>query len=216
MSIALHWSLRYDIASVDDSPSTSIRLSPASPDADVVALAQTGDLHAFDIIVERYRNDVYALCYHFLRNREDAWDAAQETFIKAHRAIKRFRGDAQLKTWLMRIAANHCKDQFKKKRAVMVPLDGAVHQTTAADEANPREALAHSELGRAIEASVAELSDKHRMAFVLREYQGLSYQEMADVMECNIGTVMSRLHHARQKLQKALIRRGVVEGASHA
>jgi RNA polymerase sigma-70 factor, ECF subfamily len=181
-------------------------------DAAIVARAQSGDYQAFEELVRRYRNEVFALAHHFVRNREDAWDLSQEVFIKAHRALKRFRGDASFKTWLMRITSNQCKDYLKKRRLDTVPFDEAI-ETKAASGAqwNPGRASEAQETGEAIMKAVDALPMKHRTAFVLREFEGLSYEEMAGVMACSVGTVMSRLHHARKKLQRALKQMGVWE-----
>lgn len=183
----------------------------ASADLASVRKAQAGDIQAFESLVRKYRNDVYALSYHFVHNREEAWDISQEVFIKAHGSLKKFRGDSSFKTWLLRITANHCKDFLKKRRLPTVSLDGSFQADAPAHILNPGERLEASELGAAIEAAINELPEKHRLAFILREFEGMSYQDMAAVMECNLGTVMSRLHHARQKLQNTLTRMGVVE-----
>ncbi len=186
--------------------------SGAAADAALVDRARAGDTGAFEELVRRYRNDVFALSYHFLRNREEAWDASQEVFIKAYHSLGKFRGDASFKTWLLRITANHCKDHFKKRKLDTVSLDERLDADAPGLPANPREALESAELGAAIEKAVALLPPKHRTAFVLREFEGMSYQDMAEVMQCNLGTVMSRLHHARQKLQATLTRMGMMEG----
>ena len=177
--------------------------------------ARQGDMDAFETLVRRYRNDVYALCYYFTRNREDAWDLSQEVFIKAHRALDSFRGDASFKTWLLRIAANQSKDHLKKRRLQTTPFDDAWQPQDADAGQTPGEAAEASELGAAIDAAVNRLPVKHRMAFILREYKGLSYQEMAEVMHCSIGTVMSRLFHARKRLQKILAPLGLTETSNH-
>ncbi|MCK5862946.1 MAG: sigma-70 family RNA polymerase sigma factor [Candidatus Hydrogenedentes bacterium] len=176
----------------------------ASADMMLAMRAQGGDAEAFESLVRSYRNEVYALCYYFTRNREDAWDLAQEVFIKAWRSLKRFRGDAAFKTWLMRIAANHCKDHLKKRRLVTTNYDDALQAVDAKSGGDPSKAAASSELGATIDAAVQQLPPKHQMAFVLREYKGLSYQEMAEVMQCSVGTVMSRLFNARKRLQVTL------------
>ena len=188
------------------------RGSGSEADAALVARAQSGDFQAFEELVRRYRNEVFALAHHFVHNREDAWDLSQEVFIKAHRAIKRFRGDASFKTWLMRITSNQCKDYLKKRRLDTVPFDEAI-ETKAASGAqwNPGRATEARETGDAILKAVDSLPMKHRTAFVLREFEGLSYEEMAGVMACSVGTVMSRLHHARKKMQRALRQMGVWE-----
>jgi len=166
--------------------------------------ARDGDSEAFESLVRRYRNEVYGLCWYFTRNREDAWDLSQEVFIKAWRALNRFRGDSSFKTWLMRIAANHCKDHLKKRRLDTASFDDALQAPDNESSANPSETAVSNELGAAIDAAVQQLPAKHQMAFVLREYKGLSYQEMAEVMQCNVGTVMSRLFNARKRLQELL------------
>lgn len=209
MSMSLDWRLRYHSVSVDVQEPENAALSAADEDIALVARAQTGDTGAFEELVRRYRNEVYALSYHFLRNREEAWDVSQEAFIKAYRSLKSFRGEAGFKTWLMRITANHCKDFIKKRKLSTAPLETALPGEAPSGMADPSDRLAAKELGEAIESAVAGLPEKHRAAFVLREYQGLSYQEMSEVMECSLGTVMSRLHHARKKLQNALVQMGV-------
>jgi RNA polymerase sigma-70 factor, ECF subfamily len=191
----------------DDSP-----LAGPAADITLVDRARAGHTGAFEELVRRYRNDVFALSYHFLRNREEAWDVSQEVFIKAYHSLRNFRGDSSFKTWLLRITANHCKDHFKKRKLDTVPLDERLDADAPGLPPNPREAMESAELGAAIEKAIALLPPKHRTAFVLREFEGMSYQDMAEVMHCNVGTVMSRLHHARQKLQSMLMRMGVMEG----
>ncbi|NUM52822.1 MAG: sigma-70 family RNA polymerase sigma factor [Candidatus Hydrogenedentes bacterium] len=182
-------------------------------DARLVAQAQTGDFAAFEELVRTYRNDVYGLAYHFLRNREEAWDISQEVFIKTHRSLARFRGDSSFKTWLMRITANQCKDYLKKRRLDAVPFNDAIETHDAPSVVpGPDASVEAKELGAAITKALEALPFKHRTAFVLREFDGLSYEEMAHVMNCNIGTVMSRLHHARRKLQASLKRMGFARG----
>ncbi len=188
---------------------------PGIVDGPLVASARDGSADAFEELVRRYRNQVYALCYHFVHNREDAWDLAQETFVNAHRALPAFRGESGFKTWLMRIAANRCKDHLKKRRLDTVPFDDAQSADGPAHSPQPDEDLEHRELAGAIESAVNSLPLRHRTAFLLREYEGLSYQEMAVVMNCNTGTVMSRLFHARRKLQAALRGMGILEDGQH-
>ncbi|MFP6617004.1 MAG: sigma-70 family RNA polymerase sigma factor [Candidatus Hydrogenedentota bacterium] len=185
---------------------------PDCDDSALVNLARSGDYPAFEELVKRYRNDVFGLAYHYVRHREDAWDISQEVFIKAHRAISSFRGDASIKTWLLRITANRCKDFFKKRRLKTVSLDAPEylnqHEGTIA---GPEKALSSSEIGAHIHEALDGLSEKHRMAFVLRELEGMSYDRMSQVMGCSLGTVMSRLHNARKKLQHSLTAMGVME-----
>lgn len=185
---------------------------PSPEEQALVQRAQSGDVQAFEELVRIYRNDVYALSYYFVKNREEAWDISQEVFIKAYRSVKYFRGEASFKSWLLRIAANQCKDQLKKRRLDTVSFDEAIQADAPGAELGPDRKTEANELGAAIQVAIDALPEKHRTAFLLREMEGLSYQEMAEAMACNIGTVMSRLHHARKKLQEALIGMGVVEG----
>jgi RNA polymerase sigma-70 factor, ECF subfamily len=196
-----------------DTPETETCIDLRKADDQALSgLARTGDYPAFEELIKRYRNDVYGLAYHYVRNREDAWDIAQEVFIKAHRAIGTFRGDSSFKTWLLRITANRCKDFFKKRKLRTVSLDDTVPEARfKSGNATPDESLASSELGQQIHQALDTLSAKHKTAFVLRELEGLSYEHMAGVMNCSLGTVMSRLHHARKKLQNALLAMGVME-----
>lgn len=213
MSVPLETGLMYDRGLVGDDHQENNVAARDEGETRLVERARAGNVEAFEELVRRYRNDVFALSYHYVRNREDAWDLSQEVFIKAYRGLKRFRGDASLKTWLMRITANRCKDYFKKRKLKTVAMDEAIERRQPADRSrNPDQALAASELGEAIQKALEQLPEKQRTAFVLREFEGLSYEQMAGVMACSTGTVMSRLYHARQKLQNALTRMGVVEG----
>jgi RNA polymerase sigma-70 factor (ECF subfamily) len=217
MDLALNFSLLCEAGPMDRDEGVGRTERTTVADAALVAQARAGDMAAFEELVRRYRNDVFALSYHFVRNREEAWDISQEVFIKAHRAMSTFRGDSSFKTWLLRIAANQSKDFLKKRRLSTVPFDDALRAAEAPSPAlGPGHALEARELGEAILKAIEKLPMKHRMAFVLREFEGLTYEEMAQVMGCSLGTVMSRLHHARKKLQASLIRMGVVEGENHA
>lgn len=185
-------------------------------DAELAGRAQTGDCEAFERLVRRYRNMVFALCFRLVGRREDAWDLSQDVFLKAYKGLKGFRGEASFKTWLMRITANRCKDFLKKRRLTTVAYEDALRADEAPSPApDPSRALEANEVGAAIAGAVQALSPKHRTAFVLREIEGLAYEEMARVMGCTLGTVMSRLHYARKKIQAALLRQGVVEEMHH-
>ena len=193
----------------------SVAEAREASDAVLVSSARTAGFEAFEELVRRYRNDVFRLCYHFTRNREEAWDLSQEAFIKAYSALARFRGEASFKTWLLRIAANQCKDFLKKRRLPTVGFDDALRADGASSSIlEPDHAVEAEEIGRAIESAIQGLPLKHRTAFILREYEGMTYEEMAHVMDCNLGTVMSRLHHARRKLQRRLSDMGIAPGGS--
>jgi len=177
-------------------------------DIRLVDLAQAGEISAFEELVRRYRNDVFSFAYHFVHNREDAWDISQEVFVKTHRSLAGFRKEASFKTWLMRITSNQCKDFLKTTRKNTFSLDTAGQLKDERAGIDPKTSLENKELELAIMEALNEMPFKHRTAFILREMEQLSYKEMADIMKCNIGTVMSRLHHARRKIRDKLVQRG--------
>ncbi len=210
MSIALDTTVLCEIPD-EEVRESRVAVGTDCQDAELVTRAKTGDVDAFEILVKRYRNEVFALSYHFVRNREQAWDVSQEVFIKAHNALGRFRGDASFKTWLMRITANQCKDYLKKRRLETVSFDDSrLAEDAPSHVLPPDRSLEAREIGEAVQKALDKLSHKHRTAFILREFEGLSYEDMAQVMNCSIGTVMSRLHHARKKLQKGLTQMGLM------
>ncbi len=214
MGMPLSLRFRYPSGAVTTTNAISAVPLREAEDSGLVAQARSGDYRAFEELVRRYRNDVFALSYHYVREREEAWDLTQEVFMKAHGGLKRFRGDSSFKTWLLRITANRCKDFFKKRKLRTVALetpDGQILDAPASTQ-QPDQRAESQELGVAIDAALKSLPEKHRTAIVLRELQGLSYEAMAEVMQCSLGTVMSRLHHARKKMQRALSDMGVVEG----
>lgn len=177
-----------------------------------VAFARQGDRPAFGRLVERYQRRVYALAFGILRQRDDAWDVAQEAFVKAYRNLDRFEGTAAFYTWLYRITYNLSVDALRdKSRRARVGLDEtkkleqAMERDRGPGEGGPDETIERRELARAIGAAMSQLSEKHRAIIVLREIEGLSYEEMAEVLDISKGTVMSRLFHARQNLQALLL-----------
>lgn len=190
-------------------------LEPANEvlDTDLVKRAQNGDARAFDTLVTRYRGRVYSMTYHLVQNESDAWDLAQDAFIKAWRALPQFKLDSSFYTWLYRIAHNCAYDWLRKRKidsAGEFDDNRADHQPDPTAEAvphaftRPDKAMANAELGTRIRAAVARLSEEHRTAILLREVEGMPYDEIAKVMQTSIGTVMSRLFYARKKLQELL------------
>lgn len=182
-------------------------------DIDLVKRSQTGDTRAFDMLVTKYRGRIYAMTYHLIQNETEAWDLAQEAFIKAWRALPGFKLDAGFYTWLYRIAHNVTYDWLRKKK---IQGDGEFdderteHRAAAGAETTPKGdpapdmALRNAELGGRIQAAIARLSPEHRQVIVLREVEGLAYEEIAAMVPCTLGTVMSRLFYARKKLQEQL------------
>ncbi len=194
-------------------PVSASSLSDADPaDAELVRMAQRGDAKAFDVLVTRYRGKVYGMCYHLVQNDQDAWDLAQDAFIKAWRALPSFKGDASFYTWIYRIAHNCTYDWLRKAK---MKTDGEFNDETGQpiaagalavphEDQAPDEAMKNRELGSRIQAAIAQLSPDHRTVVLLREVEGLSYEEIASVTGSSLGTVMSRLFYARKKLQELL------------
>ena len=183
---------------------------PADPI--LVEKSQRGDFVAFDMLVTRYRGRIYGLIYTMVRNEADAWDLSQDAFLKAWKALPRFEGQSAFFTWLYRIAHNTALDWLRARKVQgSVEFDEDVERsiatgstTTPHGEGRPDERLAHSELGSRIHAALGELSPDHRTVILLREIEGRSYEEIAELVNCTLGTVMSRLFYARKKLQVLL------------
>ncbi len=195
------------------STSISSETSNEPADADLVALAAAGDTSAFDQLVTRYRGKVYALAVNMVKSEADAWDLSQEAFIKAWKALPKFKGEARFFTWLYRITHNVCYDWLRKRHLRdSEEFDDRVHGDRAAEHSptapgaveRPDHAADHRELGMEISAAIDQLSEDHRAVILLREVNGLSYDEIAEVIGASTGTVMSRLFYARKKLQSLL------------
>ena len=175
----------------------------------LVRSAKSGDLEAYDQLVRLYRERIYATIYHMTANHEDANDLAQEAFIKAFQALKSFKGGSSFYTWLYRIAVNKTINFLKqRKNRVQISLNdldfNAEHDPdliALISDKTPRQAADLRELQEKLNAALLRLSEPHRLVVVLHDVQGLSHDEIAKVMDCNIGTVRSRLFYARQQLQ---------------
>ena len=190
-------------------------------DHDLVDAARSGDRDAFRQLFERYHRRAFSLAYGVVHNQDDALDIVQDAFIKAHRYLDRFEGSSSFYTWLYRIVMNLAIDHIRKHRRLRpVELtDAAVGdgqgdgETAVGGDAllprilgsHPGRALMDKEIRSRIDRALAELSDNHRAVLVMRELEGLSYEEMAQVMGCSKGTIMSRLFHARRNMQKRLL-----------
>ena len=178
----------------------------------LVRRAQREDMRAYDVLVRRYQERIYATVYHMTSNHEDANDLTQETFIKAFRALKSFKGDSSFYTWIYRIAVNKTINFLKqRKNRVQLSLNdmdfNAEHDpdlVALISDKNPRRDLNLSELQEKLNGAMQKLSEHHRMVVTLHDVQGLSHEEIGKMMDCNIGTVRSRLFYARQQLQAYL------------
>lgn len=187
------------------------RASRKAADLALVDKAKAGDRKAFGVLVETYQQRVYAIAFGILRSRDDAWDAAQEAFVKAYKNLHRFEGNSAFYTWLYRITYNlsidHLRDRKRRERADLTEtkkLEEALRRTGKKPAGDPDESADRRELTAVLHEAMSKLSDKHRAIIVLREIEGLSYEEIADVLKISKGTVMSRLFHARKNLQKLL------------
>ena len=186
----------------------------ALDDRTLVANAQKGDYKAFDELVTRHRGKVYAMIVNMVKNDADAWDLAQDAFIKAWKALPKFENRSKFSTWLFRISHNVVYDWMRKKKIQSEgELDDQLLNTNSIDmtvatapklSPRPDEALAGVELRGQIKEALDKLSPGHREAILLREVQGMDYKEIAEILDCSLGTVMSRLFYARKKLQTLL------------
>jgi RNA polymerase sigma factor (sigma-70 family) len=194
-----------------DTESAGTEPSPAD-EMDLVNQARRGDLKAYDELVRRYQERIYATVYHMTSNHEDANDLAQEAFIKAFHALKTFKGGSSFYTWIYRIAVNKTINFLKqRKHKPQMSLDdldfNAEHDpdlVALISEKTPRRDAGLAELQEKLNEALQRLSEPHRLVVTLHDIQGLSHEEIAKIMGCNIGTVRSRLFYARQQLQAYL------------
>jgi RNA polymerase sigma-70 factor (ECF subfamily) len=180
------------------------------PNMEDVALwkaAQRGDMRAFEELVARHRDKVYARAFSMIRNEEDAIDLSQEAWVKAWQRLKQFQGDSSFLTWMTRIVINLCLDRLRKmKRERAESIEnleeesGGVERQMPTVTVNPTEGLERSELRQRIDKAMSQLSYEHRTVLILHQFEDLEYKEIAKRMQCSIGTVMSRLFYARRKM----------------
>jgi RNA polymerase sigma-70 factor (ECF subfamily) len=176
-------------------------------DDKLVKAARRGDLMAFEELVARHRDKIYARAMNMMRNEEDAVDLSQEAWVKGWQRLKQFQGGSSFSTWMTRIVINLCLDQLRRQKRLrsesieeMDAEAGGVERHLPVVTINPTERLERRELRARIDAALGQLSDAHRTALVLHEFEDMEYKEIALAMECSIGTVMSRLYYARRKM----------------
>lgn len=182
-------------------------------DAELVNQCRIGDTAAFEQLVAKYRHKVYAIVYAMVQNEQDARDLAQEGFVRAWRGIHRFKGRSSFYTWLYRIMRNVAVDSLRKNR---IYADGEFDERTAAANVIPdaqtapsaaplpAKELQRKEVRQQVNEAIAQLPPVHRTVIVLKEFECLQYNEIAEILQCSIGTVMSRIYYARRKLQVLL------------
>jgi RNA polymerase sigma-70 factor (ECF subfamily) len=180
-------------------------------DEDLVRLAQKSDLRAFEELVARHRDKIYARAFSMMRKEDEALDLSQEAWVKGWQRLAQFQGDSSFVTWMTRIVINLCLDQIrrqKRQRAESIEAleeeGGGVERQMPTVAANPTENLEREELRKKIDHALNQLSAEHRTALVLHEFEELEYKEIAKRMDCSIGTVMSRLFYARRRMATLL------------
>ena len=178
-----------------------VKASQQFQDAELVRRSQAGDTEAFGELVTKYRTKIFTMVYGMVRNEHDAWDLAQEAFVRAWHSIHRFEGRSSFYTWLYSLTVNLAIDSLRRKgRCVEVELDDAIPCSLPSPRANYQ----RTEIRQHINAALAQLSAEHRAVIVLKEIEDLQYQEIAEILNLSIGTVMSRLFYGRKKLQSLL------------
>ena len=176
-------------------------------DKALVGWAQAGDMLAFEEMVARHRDKIYARAYSMMRNEDEAVDLSQEAWVKGWQRLKQFQGEASFGTWMTRIVINLCLDALRRKKRqhadsieLMAEESGGVERHMPVVTVNPTEGLERAELRQRIDQALGQLSEAHRTVLMLHEFDGLEYKEIAKVMACSIGTVMSRLFYARRRM----------------
>jgi RNA polymerase sigma-70 factor (ECF subfamily) len=179
-------------------------------DKQLVERVQRGDKRAYDLLVLKYQHKIVGLVGRYLRDQDEVQDVAQEAFIKAYRALPRFRGDSAFYTWLYRIAINTAKNHLVSRSRrppdtdVDVDMEEGMHQESLSDMVNPENSLATDQLEAVVYKAIEDLAEDLKVAVTLREFEGLSYEEIAEVMDCPVGTVRSRIFRAREAIEKKI------------
>ena len=186
-------------------------------DYELVVRVQKGDKRAFDLLVLKYQYKVHSIIARFIRDSDEVKDVVQEAFIKAYRALPNFRGDSQFYTWLYRIAVNTAKNYLvarsRRPPSSDVDLDDAEFYSGSEqlkDVSSPENELFRDQLESVINGAIAELPEDLRTAVILREYDGLSYEEIAQIMECPVGTVRSRIFRGREAIDARVL--AIIDG----
>ena len=183
-------------------PNWTVRVIEPEDDATLVTACLAGNREAFDVIVERHRRAVYQVCYRFVNNHEDASDLSQETFVRAWKGLKNFKGESALATWLYRIAVNVCLNRVSVKKPEIEPLETDRFIDTRTED--PRAGLLREERADAVRRAIATLPEKQRATLILRTYHDLSHQEIADILGSSVGAVKANFFHALANLKKRL------------
>lgn len=209
--------VRQPLHKPDKKEITQERMSEAQVDQLLVERVQNGDKKAFDLLISKYQHRIISLVTRYVSDQTEALDVAQEAFIKAYRAIDRFRGDSAFYTWLYRIAINTAKNWLvaRKRRPPASDIDAVDAEQYDIDsrlkeQGTPENEMMRDEIRRTVYDTIADLPDDLRTAIMLREMEGMSYEDIAVTMDCPIGTVRSRIFRAREAIDQKL--KPLVEG----
>ncbi len=179
-------------------------------DQELIKEFHQGNEEAFTVLIERYQHKVYNSTFRMLGDHDDALDMAQETFIRVYKSLSNFKGNSSFSTWLFRITTNICRDELRKRQRKLTTYslseneDKKKNLKSVEEKNNPERLSMTKELNTEIQKKIDLLNPKQKAVFVLKEFQDLSYQEIADILEISMGTVKSRLSRARRSLRKDL------------
>lgn len=216
--MALVKSITFDGEEIGQVPASTVASTlplDASEESCFIDKLRSGDALAFETLIDQYSGEIYALLYRLTENAEEASDLTQDTFLRALRSIKGFRGDSELKTWLFRIAINESRNRFRwwrrRKRDLTISLDISIgdSETTLSDmlpdrSVSPEDAALSQEREFAIKAALLELPEAYRETIILCDIEGMSYEETASALGIGIGTVKSRISRGREELRRRL------------
>jgi len=170
-------------------------------DLELIRRVKSGETQPFDVLMQRYGPRIYRVIYGMVHNHADTQDLSQDTFVRAYEAIKKFNEQYKFYTWLYRIAVNLCINYCKRKKVIQFT---SIENAEFYADTNPASNVESQDLRRAVEQRLAQLPEEQKTVFVLRTFEEMSYQEIADILEVSIGTVMSRLSRARERLKELL------------
>lgn len=179
---------------------------------DLLKRSKSGDIEAFELLIEAYQKKVFNLAYRMLGNHDDASELAQEVFIKVYRSLKSFKEESQFSTWIYRIATNVCLDELRKrKNKKLIYIDESIkgeeedlNRQVEDNRPTPDIIAERNHLKKAVNSAIQTLSEEHKIVIILRDIQGFSYEEIAEIVKCPTGTVKSRINRARQALKEIL------------
>ena len=182
-------------------------------EAELIQQSCAGNMDAFEQLILQYERRVYTIAYKYMGNHEDASDMAQEAIIKAYQSIGSFRGDAAFGTWLGKITANQCLDELRKRKKRQTTSledtleleEGSVKKEIESPAATPEEHAIRQETASYMQMLISELKEEYRAVVILRELEGYSYEEIADILSCSLGTVKSRISRARLYLKERIL-----------